>query len=127
MCCIVKCCNCHFISAGDMAGVARRGLVCVCAVGKMAKYMGMTIRKSIVVSFLPCLVAFLAFHPYMFFHFFKCFFCYLFLLTWHCNYCFFGEGGGGGGRKPWIIVVAQLQLAATYIREMQGNTSKDCR
>ena len=33
MCCIVKCCNCHFISAGDVAGVsgvACRGLVCVC-------------------------------------------------------------------------------------------------
>ena len=30
MCCIVKCCNCHFISAGDMAGVACWGLVCVC-------------------------------------------------------------------------------------------------
>ena len=25
-------------------------------------------------SFLPCLVAFWRFHPYMFFHFFKCFF-----------------------------------------------------
>ena len=44
--------------------------VCVCVVGKMAKDIGMTIRKSIVVSFLPCSVAFLAFHPYMFFHFF---------------------------------------------------------
>ena len=38
-------------------------MVCVCAVGKMAKDIGMTIRKSIVVSFLRCLVAFLAFHP----------------------------------------------------------------
>ena len=66
MCCIVKCCNCHVILlAVDMAGVACRmqGLhgVCVCAVGKMAKDIGMTIRKSIVVSFLPCLVGFLAF------------------------------------------------------------------
>ena len=26
----MKCCNCHFISAGDMADVARRGMVCVC-------------------------------------------------------------------------------------------------
>ena len=118
----MKCCNCHFILAGDMAGVACRGLVCVCvcvcAVGKMAKDIGMAIRKSIVVSFLPCLVAFLAFHPYMFF---KMFICYLFLLL------FGGGGGGGGGRKPWIVVLAQLQLAATYIREMQGNTGKDCR
>ena len=63
VCCIVKC---HFISAGDMAGVACRGLVCVCAVGKMVKDIGMTICKSIVVSLLPCLVAFLSFHPYMF-------------------------------------------------------------
>ena len=33
MCCIVKCCNCHVLSAGDMAGVTCQGLVymCVCA------------------------------------------------------------------------------------------------
>ena len=30
VCSIVKCCNWHFILAGDMAGVACRGLVCVC-------------------------------------------------------------------------------------------------
>ena len=55
--------------------------VCVCVeVGKMAKDIGMTIRKGIVVPFLPCLVAFWGFHPYMFFHFIKMFFCYLFLL-----------------------------------------------
>ena len=47
--------------------------MCVCEVGKMAKDIGMTIRKGIVVSFLPCLVAFWGFHPYMFFHFLKCF------------------------------------------------------
>ena len=29
----------------------------VCVVGKMAKKVGTAIRKSIVVSFLPCLVA----------------------------------------------------------------------
>ena len=46
----------------------------------MAKDIGMTIRKGIVVPFLPCLVAFWGFHPYMFFHFLKRFFCYLFLL-----------------------------------------------
>ena len=34
-------------------------------------------RSIIVVSFLPCFVAFWGFHPCMFFHFFK---CYLFLL-----------------------------------------------
>ena len=63
MCCIVKCCNCHILLAVDMAGVARQGLgVCVCIeVGKMSKDIGMTIRKGIVVSFLPCLVAVLSF------------------------------------------------------------------
>ena len=30
----------------------------------MAKDIGMTIRKGIVVPFLPCLVAFWGFHPY---------------------------------------------------------------
>ena len=69
MYCIVKCCNCHILLAVDMAGVACQGLVCVCEVGKMAKDIGMTIRKGIVVSFLPCLVAFWGFYPYMFFHF----------------------------------------------------------
>ena len=48
--------------------------LCSELVAKMAKYIGMTIRKGIVVPFLPCLVAFWGFHPYMFFHFFKCFF-----------------------------------------------------
>ena len=48
--------------------------VCVCVeVGKMAKDIGMTIRKGIVVPFLPCLVAFWGFHPYMFFHFLNVF------------------------------------------------------
>ena len=72
-----------------LAGVAWQGLVCVrvwvcvCVeAGKMAKDIGMTIRKGIVVPFLPCLVAFWGFHPYMFFHFFKCFF-----VTCFC--CFF--------------------------------------
>ena len=60
--------------------------VCVCEV---AKDIGMTIRKGIVVSFLPCLVAFWGFHPYMFFHIFLCFF-----VTCFC--CF---SGGGGRRK----------------------------
>ena len=36
----------------------------------MAKDIGMTIRKGIVVPFLPCLAAFWGFHPYIFFHFF---------------------------------------------------------
>ena len=50
----MKCCNCHVILAVDMAGVACRGLVCVCV--RLKKDIGMTIRKSIVVSFLPSLV-----------------------------------------------------------------------
>ena len=57
----------HILLAVDMAGVAWQGLVCVCVcveVGKMAKDIGMTIRKGIVVPFLPCLVAFWGFHPY---------------------------------------------------------------
>ena len=72
MCCIVNCCNCHILLAVDIAGVACQGLVCVCVcvcvcarvheVGKMAKDIGMTICKGIVVSFLPCLVAFWGFH-----------------------------------------------------------------
>ena len=44
--------------------------LCSELVAKMAKDIGMTIRKGIVVPFLPCLVAFWGFHPYMFFHFF---------------------------------------------------------
>ena len=46
---------------------------CMCG-WKMAKDVGMAIRKSIVVLFLPCLVAFLGFHPYMVLHFLKAFF-----------------------------------------------------
>ena len=48
----------------------------------MAKDVGTVIRKSIVVSFLPCLVVFFGFHPYMVLHFF----CNLFLSG------FFGGG-----------------------------------
>ena len=36
----------------------------------MAKDIGMTIRKGIVVSFLPCLVAFWEFHSFHFFYVF---------------------------------------------------------
>ena len=44
-----------------------------CVVGKMAKDIGTAIRKSIVVLFLPCLVTFLRFHPYMLLHFVNAF------------------------------------------------------
>ena len=40
----------------------------------MAKDIGMTIRKGIVVSFLPSLVAFWGFRPCIFFHFLNVFF-----------------------------------------------------
>ena len=55
--------------------------VCVCVCVEVAKDIGMTIRKGIVVPFLPCLVAFWGFHPFMFFNFF----CYLFLLFVFCG------------------------------------------
>ena len=57
----MKCCNCHILLAVDMAGVASQGMVCVCVceVGKMAKDIGMTIRKGIVVLFLPLFGCFL--------------------------------------------------------------------
>ena len=45
----------------------------------MAKDIGMTIRKGIVVPFPPCLVAFWGFHPYMFFHFLVTCFCCFFV------------------------------------------------
>ena len=62
--------------------------VCVCVeVGKMAKDIGMTIRKGIVVPFLPCLVAFWGFYPYML----KCFF-----VTCFCVF-FCGEEKGMNG------------------------------
>ena len=38
----------------------------------MAKDVRTAIRKSIVVSFLPCLIAFLGFHPYMVLNVFFC-------------------------------------------------------
>ena len=41
----------------------------MCVVEKMAKDAGTEIRKSIVVLFLLCLVAFLGFHPYMVLHY----------------------------------------------------------
>ena len=64
----MKCCN-HLLPV-DM-GVACRGGggYGACVVGKIANDVGTAIHKRIVVLFLPCLVAFLGFHPYML-HFF---------------------------------------------------------
>ena len=71
-----------------MCGMPRiNWCVCVRTVGKMGKGIGMTIRKSIVVSFLPCLVVVWHSIPICSF-IFENDFCYLFLL-------FFWEGGGG--------------------------------
>ena len=59
----------------------------------MAKDIGMTIRKGIVVLFLPCLVASWGFHPYIYvLSFFLCFFA-------TCFYCFLG----GGERYEWCL------------------------
>ena len=56
----------HSIGCGygwcGMPGIGVCVCVCVCEVGKVAKDIGMTIRKGIVVSFLPCLVAFWAYN-----------------------------------------------------------------
>ena len=54
--------------------------MCVCC-WKNGKDIGMTIHKSSVMSFLSHLVAFLAFHPYVFFHFKCCFFVTCILLV----------------------------------------------
>ena len=63
--------ECVLLHVEDRCGMPGIGVcVCVCEVGRMAKDIGMTIREGIMVSFLPCLVAFWGFHPYMFFHFF---------------------------------------------------------
>ena len=65
----MMCCN-HLLPV-DM-GVACRGGGGVMVHVLLAKDVGTAIHKRIVVLFLPCLVAFLGFHPYML-HFFKCF------------------------------------------------------
>ena len=69
----------------------------------MAKDIGMTIRKGIAVSFLPCLVAFWGFHPYMFFHFCKCFF-----VTCFC--CFLGGGHSTNQDYNFVRIVSRLLL-----------------
>ena len=100
VCCIVKCCNCHAHSIGcgymygwcGMAGIGLCACVCVCVcveVGKMAKDIGMTIRKGIVLPFLPCLVAFWDSVPICSFIFFN-----VFLLLVSVVFC--GEKGMNG-------------------------------
>ena len=97
MCCIVKCC-CGYGWCG-MPGIGV--CACVCEVGKMAKDIGMTIRKGIVVSFLPCLVAFWGFHPYMFFQFHPYVFFQCFLLL--VSVVFWGEEKGMNGvQMVWL-------------------------
>ena len=58
----------------------------------MAKDVGTAIRKSIVVSFLPCLVTFLGFYPCMVLRFCK----------WFCVTCFFE-----GRNVPYRDVLSQ--------------------
>ena len=86
----------HSIGCGygwcGMPGIGGGVCVCVCVcieVGKMAKDIGMTIRKGIVVSFLSCWLFFGDSIPICSF-IFKMFFCYLFLLF------FCGEIGMNG-------------------------------
>ena len=67
----MKCCN--YLLAVNMVAVACRDCG-VCVWLEKWKDVGMAIYKSIVVSFLPCLVVFLGFHPYIFFHFLQMFF-----------------------------------------------------
>ena len=72
----------HSIGCGyGWCGMPGIGM-CVYEVRKITKDIGMTIRKGIVVSFLPCLVAFWGLHPYMFFHFFKCFLLLVAVVFW---------------------------------------------
>ena len=87
----------------------------VCVVGKMEKDVGTAIRKSIVVSFLPCLVAFWGFHPHMVPH----------ILTYFC--CFWGGGGGGEKRSMQRCVVVNHDLIAEnsmFSSDSQPTTAK---
>ena len=67
VCVCVRVCVCVCVCVRACVRACMR--VCVCEVGKMAQDIGMTIRKGIAVSFLPCLVAIWGFHSYIFFHF----------------------------------------------------------
>ena len=72
--------------------------VCVCVeVGKMAKDIGMTIRKGIVVPFLPCLVAFGDSIPICSFIFFNVFFV--------TRFCCFFCGEEKGMNMVWLCGV----------------------
>ena len=82
----------------------------VCVVGKMAKKVGTAIRKSIVVSFLPCLVAFWDSIP----TWSLMFFCNLFL-------------GGGEKRSMQRCVVVNHDLIAEnsmFSSDSQPTTAK---
>ena len=74
-------------------------------VEKMSKDIGMGIRKSIVVSFLPCLVTFWGFYPYMSSHFFKYFFA-------TCFSCFLGEEKYGCA----AAACSYIELPGIYIQ-----------
>ena len=91
-------------------------VVAMCVVGKMAKDVGTAIRKSIVV-FLPCLVTFLRFHPYMLLHFVNAF-CDLFLLLFFWG----GWGGGVGWKKRLFAVMCFFQSRLTTARPRQNHS-----
>ena len=79
-----------------MAGVACRGLWCVCMVAEMSKDTGMAIHKSIVLLFLSCLVAILGFR--------------------NLSYVFCGVG-----EKVWCMVVV-----AGVVMKTLDNSRYDC-
>ena len=86
--------------------------LCSELVAKMAKDIGMTIRKGIVVPFLPCLVAFWGFHPYMFFHFLTCFFVTLYIDT----IAEFDSLVWGSLRlAPIILLLCLIEISARHI------------
>ena len=71
-------------------------------VGKISNGIGMGVRKGTVVSFVSTVFGyFLGFHPYMSFHFVKCFFvtCFRFL-----------GGGGEGGYQLHLMHIMEVSM-----------------
>ena len=84
---------------------------------KNAKDIGMTIRKGIVVSFLPCLVAFWGFHPYMCFHFFKCSFVTFAINVHQVAWLYQAHATGGKDKGLYSMNVNNLQLCTKPANE----------
>ena len=70
------------------------------------------------VLFLPCLVAFLAFHPYMFFHFLKCFFV---------TYIYARLSTGQQSTVSISTISAGGSLTAGMIRQQESNDRRSQR